>query len=93
MSFSTGANRKLENSMLNYQKAEKRNKTHTVCLCAFFWATWKEKNRVVFDDNTLSLNRLKVSFSCSLHSWAGLIPNVDLLVRILLCILSMNPRS
>ena len=64
-----------------------------VPLC-LFWAIWKERNRVIFEDITFAPNRLKLSFSSSLHSCAGSIPNVDLsVVIILLCILPMNTRS
>ena len=64
-----------------------------VPLC-LLWATWKERNRVVFEDTPFSLGRLKLSFNNTLRSWAGLIPNVDLTaVRILMCILASMPRS
>ena len=43
---------------------------------SLFWATWKERNRVVFEDT----QRLKLSFSSTLWSSIGLIPNVDLIV-------------
>ena len=35
------------------------------------WATWKERNRIVFEDATFSFNRLKMSFITALISWAG----------------------
>ena len=58
-----------------------------VPLC-LLWATWKERNIVVFEDTPFSLVRLKLSFSSTLQSWVGLLPNVDLTaVRILLCFL------
>ena len=43
---------------------------------SLLWATWKERNRVVFGDT----QRLKLSFSSTLWSSTGLIPNVDLIV-------------
>ena len=51
------------------------------------WATWKERNRVVFEDSPFSYIRSKLSFNSSFYARAGL--NVDLyFVRILLCALS-----
>ena len=48
----------------------------------------EERNRVVFYDTPLYVDRLKFSFISSLSSWARLIANEDFsFVRILLCIL------
>ena len=52
------------------------------------WAIWKEINKLIFHDETFSLNRLKISFISVVISWAGLIAIVECsFVRILLCIL------
>ena len=55
---------------------------------SLFWAIWKERNIIVFEDEIFSLHRLKLSFISALISWAGKIVNEECsLVRILLCIL------
>lgn len=41
-------------------------------LC-LFWAIWKERNHIVFEDVTFFLPRLKTAFICSLMFWAGLL--------------------
>ena len=54
----------------------------------FNWAIWRERNRVVFEDVVFSPNRMKLSFVSALIYWAGLIPNMEYsLAIILLCIL------
>ena len=53
-----------------------------------FWAIWKERNRIIFENKGFSSSRLKQSFNNSLSNWAGLIYAGDCsIVRILLCIL------
>ena len=47
-----------------------------VPLC-LLWAIWKERNRVVFDDEAFSKSRLKSSFLFSFSSWASLMIEVD----------------
>ena len=42
-------------------------------LC-LFWTIWKERNRIVFDNEALSTQRLKNSFVCNLLSWASCRP-------------------
>ena len=41
------------------------------------WATWKERNRVVFENTTFSSLRLKASFILSLRSWVTIVLNQD----------------
>ena len=43
-----------------------------------FWETWKERNRIVFEEEAFSFNRLKCCISSSLLYWATIIPNVDI---------------
>ena len=38
-------------------------------LCCLFWAIWKERNKVVFEDDVFSLSRLK--FFCSFLVFLG----------------------
>ena len=35
----------------------------------FFWLVWKERNRIAFGNEELSLQRLKYSFVSNLWSW------------------------
>ena len=37
-------------------------------LC-IFWSVWKEKNLLAFENEVLSLQRLKYSFVCNIWSW------------------------
>ena len=37
-------------------------------LC-IFWSVWKEKNLLAFENEVLSLQRLKYSFVCNTWSW------------------------
>ena len=50
-----------------------------------FWAIWKERNRIIFENATFSTFRLKFSFIRSLFARAGCIPNTDIsFVRLML---------
>ena len=42
---------------LPVRKDERR--ISSAALCSLFWAIWKERNEVVFEDDVLSLSRLK----------------------------------
>ena len=37
-------------------------------LC-LFWAVWKERNRIAFENEELSIHRMKNSFVCNFWSW------------------------
>ena len=41
----------------------------TAPLC-IFWTIWWERNRLVFEDGNISINRMKSTFLCNLWSWA-----------------------
>ena len=43
-----------------------------------FWAIWKERNKIVFENASFSIYKLKLSIIRSFFSWAGCISNVDL---------------
>ena len=60
-----------------------------VSLC-LLWAIWKERNRVVFDDETFSKSRLKSCFLFSLSSWASLMFDAE---HFLLEIFSIFPSA
>ena len=45
-------------------------------LC-IFWAVWKERNMLVFENDDFLLQRLKSSFVVSLHTWASLCVNPE----------------
>ena len=47
-----------------------------VPLC-LIWAIWKERNRVVFEDEAFSKTRLKSCFLFSFPSWASLVHDVE----------------
>ena len=55
------------------RKSKKAWKLAPLCL---FWAVWKEKNRITFDNEEFSVHRLKYYFVCSFWSWTKLYINV-----------------
>ena len=56
-------------------------------LC-LFWAIWRERNRIVFDNVDFSFSRLKTSFISRFVYWANCLElGKCSLVRILMCIL------
>ena len=50
---------------------KKRKKVWRAVPLSLFWAVWCERNRVVFDNETFSMYRLKNSFICSFWYWAN----------------------
>ena len=48
---------------------KRRKKAWQMALLCIFWSVWKERNRLAFGDEDLSLQRLKYSFVCNLWSW------------------------
>ncbi|WKA03436.1 hypothetical protein VitviT2T_021543 [Vitis vinifera] len=49
---------------------KKRGKTWRAAPLSLFWTVWKERNRIVFDNEALSIQRLKNSFVCNIFSWS-----------------------
>ena len=52
-------------------KDKKHSKVWWAAPLCLFWMVWKERNRIVFENEVLSLQRLKNSFICNLLSWAN----------------------
>ena len=42
------------------------------------WVIWKERNKIIFEDVTFFLDRVKSSFWNSFFSWACVYPRLDL---------------
>ena len=54
------------------------------------WMIWNERNKVVFEDERFSFDRLKSFFLMSFCSWASLLSYMDCsLVRRLFCIIDL----
>ena len=71
---------------ISYKKESKKNLEGSPS--SLLWAIWKERNRVVFENESFSISRLKQSFITSLVAWAGLIYEGDYsIISLLLCIL------
>ena len=51
------------------RRVKKAWKLAPLCL---FWAVWKKRNRIAFDNEEFSVHRLKYFFVCSLWSWTKL---------------------
>ena len=49
---------------------KKHGKTWRAAPLCLFWTVWKERNRIVFYNEALSIQRLKNSFVCNLLSWS-----------------------
>ena len=69
-------NRTLLNSKLKKRLASrKRRKVWKAAPLCLFWAVWKERNRIAFDNEEFSIHRLKNSFVCYLWSWTKSVVN------------------
>ena len=51
-----------------FTRKEKKQMWKTVPMC-IFWFIWKERNRIVFRDGRLAVQRLNNSFGYNLWSW------------------------
>ena len=49
---------------------KKRGKIWRAAPLCLFWTMWKARNRIAFDNEALSIQRLKISFVCNLFSWS-----------------------
>ena len=54
---------------VSFKNKKYRKVWWAVSLC-LFWTVWKERNRIVFDNEVLSIQRLKNFCVCNLLSWA-----------------------
>ena len=50
----------------DFNLGKKRRKVWKVASLCIFWAVWKERNKIAFDNEELSIHRLKNSFVCNL---------------------------
>ena len=48
---------------------KKREKTWRATPLCLFWTVWKEINMIVFANEVLSIQRMKIFFVCNLFSW------------------------
>ena len=48
---------------------KKRTKVWKAVPLCLFWAVWKERNRIAFENEELSIYRLKNSFACNIWFW------------------------
>ena len=48
---------------------KRRKRAWQMASLCIFWSVWKERNRLAFGNEELSLQRLKNSFVCNLWSW------------------------
>ena len=76
-------------SSWNYFPISKKTKrVRRATPLSLFYAIWNERNRIVYEDETFCLNRMKLSFISTLTSWAGNFVYEDRsFLRIILCIL------
>ena len=58
-----------------FNMGKKRRKVWKAAPSCIFWAVWKERNRIAFDNEELSMNRLKNSFVCNLWMWSKPVVN------------------
>ena len=55
-----------------FNMGKKRIKVWKAAPSCIFWAVWKERNRIVFYNEELSIHRVKNSFVCNFWSWTKL---------------------
>ncbi|KAJ9707156.1 hypothetical protein PVL29_002241 [Vitis rotundifolia] len=58
-----------------FKLGKKRRKVWNAAPLCIFWVVWKERNRIVFDNEELSIHRLKNSFVCNLWLWTKSVVN------------------
>ena len=58
-----------------FNLGKKRRKVWKVAPLCLFWAIWKERNRIAFENEELSIHRLKNSFVCNLWLWTKSVVN------------------
>ena len=51
---------------------KRRNKAWMATPFCISWTIWRERNILVFEDVTISINRMKSTFLCNLWSWVNL---------------------
>ena len=72
-------------SWMHFLVRKKAKAIWRVAPLLLFWAIWKGRNKIIFEDANFSPLRLKLSVIRSLFLWARFIPNVDFdFVRLLL---------
>ena len=59
----------------DFNLGKKRRKVWKAAPLCVFWAVWKERNRIAFDNEELSMHRLKNSFVCNLWLWTKSVVN------------------
>ncbi|RVW89101.1 putative ribonuclease H protein [Vitis vinifera] len=58
-----------------FKLGKKHRKVWNAAPLCIFWAVWKERNRIAFDNEELSIHRLKNSFVCNLWLWTKSVVN------------------
>ena len=51
---------------------KKRKKIWMVAPLYLFWTLWRERNRVLFETEVISVQRIKANFVTNLWTWANL---------------------
>ena len=52
---------------------KKRSKVRMTAPLCLFWVVWKERNIIAFENEELSIHRMKNSFVCNFWFWTKLI--------------------
>ena len=58
-----------------FNMGKKRRKVWKATPLCLFWAIWKERNRIAYENEELSIHRLKISFVCNLWLWTKSVVN------------------